>query len=561
MTLPLMDRVWSYDEAWDLDAMSDFNTITSLAESPLLEGLVYAGTDDGLIQVRDPATGSWRSVEVAELPDVPKRAFVNDVKADLFDAETVYVALDNHKEGDFRPYIFKSTDRGRTWASISGDLPDRHLVWRVVQDHVDADLLFAGTEFGVFFTTDGGTSWVELDGGVPTIPFRDLAIQRRENDLVGATFGRGFFILDDYSALREVSDDALAKEAHLFAVRDAWWYVPRRPLGQDGKASLGAAHFLAPNPPFGAVVTYHLAASLESAKESRRGREKKIEAAGGDTPYPGWEALESERREEDPAILLVFRNERNEVVRRLHGPVSKGFHRVAWDLRLPRVEPVKEASGGEWDRPRHGWLVPPGRYSVTLAKRVAGKVTELAGPVEFNVNRLREGTLEGSSPDETAAFLGTFDELDRAVGAAKQAAVEGFKRLQDLKSALERSRIDPEGDLDTEVRSLKQRLFVIDEALNGNRSRRSIGEPTVHTVGDRLRFIRTGNRHSTYGPTASQRRSLEIAQSEFSVLREDLARLLDVDLPALEARLEEAGVPWTSGRTLPEAPANLPGAP
>jgi photosystem II stability/assembly factor-like uncharacterized protein len=197
MTLPLMGRQWSWDSPWDMVAMSSYDTITSLAESPKAEGLLYAGTDDGLIQVSEDGGKSWRKVEVGSLPGVPGTAFVNDVKADLHDADTVYAALDDHKSGNFRPCLLKSVDRGRTWRSIAGDLPDRHLVWRVVQDHVKANLLFAGTEFGIFFTIDGGGRWVKLGGDVPTIAFRDLAIKRRENDLVGASFGRGFYVLDD----------------------------------------------------------------------------------------------------------------------------------------------------------------------------------------------------------------------------------------------------------------------------------------------------------------------------------------------------------------------------
>ena len=174
-----------------------FDTITSLAESPKAEGLIYAGSDDGLLQVTEDGGKTWRKTELGALPGVPATAFVNDVKADLFDADTVYVALDDHKSGDFKPYLLKSSDRGRSWTSIAGDLPARHLVWRVVQDHVKPNLLFAGTEFGLFFTQDGGARWVKLGGDVPTIAFRDLAIQRRECGLVGGSFGRGIFVLDD----------------------------------------------------------------------------------------------------------------------------------------------------------------------------------------------------------------------------------------------------------------------------------------------------------------------------------------------------------------------------
>ena len=223
---------------------------------------------------------------------MPERAFVNDVKADLFDAETVYVALDNHKEGDFAPYLFVSRDLGHSWSSLRGNLPERTLVWRVVQDHVAAGLLFVATEFGVLFSVDGGGRWTEL-GGIPTISIRDLAIQRREGDLVAASFGRSFYVLDDYTALREVSDQQLAADATLFAPRDARWYVPRPVLSFDAdRGSQGASHFVAPNPPFGAVFTYYLAEDLQSAAERRKKGEKE---RADDQPSPGFPGLGSAR--------------------------------------------------------------------------------------------------------------------------------------------------------------------------------------------------------------------------------------------------------------------------
>ena len=223
-----MGRRWSFDSLWDLWAMSQYNTITSLSESPLVEGLLYAGTDDGLIQISEDGGNNWRRVD--SLPGVPDVFFVNDIKADLHDADTVYVVVDDHKSGDFSPYILKSENRGRSWRSISANLPERDVLWRVVQDHVNPNLLFVGAETGVFFTVDGGRRWTRLAGGLPTIAFRDLVIQTRENDLVGATFGRSFYILDDYSPLRTVTSEMLANDSVLFPVRRAHWYVPRRPL-------------------------------------------------------------------------------------------------------------------------------------------------------------------------------------------------------------------------------------------------------------------------------------------------------------------------------------------
>ncbi len=243
--LPIMGKKQSYNEAWDVYAMSNYNTITSLAESPKQQGLLYAGTDDGIIQVTEDGGKNWNKTAVGSLPGVPATAFVNDIRADLFDANTVYVALDNHKYGDFAPYLLKSTNKGKTWSSISSNIPQGTMVWRLVQDHVKKDLLFAATEFGIYFTINGGGQWTKLEGGVPTISFRDITIQRRENDLVGASFGRGFYILDDITPLREMTNSTLQQDAKLFSTRDAWWYVERPHLGfESGKGSQGDSHWL-----------------------------------------------------------------------------------------------------------------------------------------------------------------------------------------------------------------------------------------------------------------------------------------------------------------------------
>ena len=285
--LPIMNGSQSWDSAWDVNAMSTYNTITSLAESPLQEGVIFAGTDDGLLHVTEDGGKNWRRIEIGSLPGVPERAFINDVRCDLHRAATVYLCLDNHKAGDFTPYFLVSGDMGRTWTSLRNNLPDRTLVWRTVQDHVDPDLLFLGTERGVFFTTDRGARWTHLAGGMPTIPVRDLTIQRRENDLVCATFGRSFYVLDDIAPLRSVSDEQLAQEATLFPTRDAHWFV-RRPVLEFGRGpgDQGASYFYTENPPFGAVFTLYLRDGYQSREDQRIEAEKAARAAGEDVGFP-----------------------------------------------------------------------------------------------------------------------------------------------------------------------------------------------------------------------------------------------------------------------------------
>jgi len=548
LLIPHMGRVQSIDGVWDLFAMSNFGTVTSLAESPKVADLVYAGTDDGLIQVTEDGGENWRKIEVKSLPDVPEYAFINDIKADLHDPDTVYVVLDNHKYGDFKPYIYKSTNRGKKWTSITGNLPDRHICWRIVQDHVNPELLFLGTEMGIFFTIDGGKRWIELNGGVPTISFRDLAIQTRENDLVAASFGRGFFILDDYSPLRAVSETMLGEEATLFPVRDALWYIERRPLGRTEKATQGSGFFTAPNPPFGAVFTYYLSEGYQSRAEQRRKREKKLAEEGEDTPYPGWDSLREEDLEEEPAVILTVTDAAGTVVRRIEGPVKKGFHRVAWDLRYAPQTAHSENAGGGFGG--SSWMAAPGTYRVSLAKRIDGVLTELGSPERFTVRSIVEPTLEGADPEEMTAFTSDFAKLQGVYTAATQVLEQLEARLKAIKATLARS--SAPAALHTRTHELGKALYEVREALFGNQQKNRMGEPTAAAISKRMSTVALGAQYSTYGPTPTHRRSFEIAETELAEVRARLNEMLRETLPALENELEEAGVPWTPGRLVPD---------
>ena len=552
MLRPFMGRQWSWDAPWDMDAMSFFHTITSIAESPLREGLLYVGTDDGLIQVSEDGGASWRRIDVASLPGVPAEAYVNDIKADLHDTDTVYVALDHHKQGDDSPYLLTSTDRGRSWRSLAGDLPDRHLVWRVVQDHENPKLLFAATELGLFCTVDGGNRWTELTGGVPTISFRDLAIQRRENDLVAASFGRGMFILDDYSALREVSQEVLEQEAAVFSVRPAWWFIPRRSLGGDDKADQGAAFFTAPNPPFGALITYHLREDLTTRAERRQLAEKPAIAAGDDTPFPGWDNVEAERREAPPRVLLTIRDSDNNVVRHLKGATTAGIHRTSWDLRWPPVEALG-TERDEWQDEPRGPMVPPGTYSVSLSRVVDGQVTQLAGPVSFEVRPLRVGALDGATAATVSAFWQRVSAAERSVTGAVEALSDTTERVSALAAAAALSTAEPD-DLSAELESVRQQLLDYDRALNGHRTKSRIGEPQLPSIRSRINSTSDGVARSTYGPTPNLERNLSIAEKQLRTLRDQLNQIIDERLPALEQQLQQAGAPWTPGQPVPSLP-------
>ena len=543
---PLMGRTWSYDSPWDLAAMSEFNTIVNLSESPLVPGLIYAGTDDGIIQVTEDGGQSWRRID--KLRGVPDRFFVNDIKADLHDPDTVYVVVDDHKSGDFSPYLLKSENRGRSWRSIAGNLPDRHILWRVVQDHENPKLMFLGTEFGVFFTVNGGGHWTKLKGGSPNIPFRDLVIQTRENDLVGATFGRSFYILDDYSPLREVTEDMLQNSV-LFPVRKTRWYVAKRPLGCGDEGCTGAQgddFYAASNPPFGATFTYYLPEAIQSSKDARRKQEKEKEARNEDVRFPDWDRIVSESREDAPAIVFTVRDADGNVVRHVEGPVEAGFHRVAWGLRYPPVDPwLSKEEREEEDEPRPGVLVAPGTFTVTMHKRVDSVLSDLDQRQTFDVVSIREPTLPGSTQQQRVVFDSQVDELARATQGTIKSIDAIVAELTAAKEVLLSSTADP--SLYEIANSIQQRIQVERDRLTENEIRDNYYELKAMTVRARLwhaRFAPT----NAYGPTPSQRESLRIASSLYQNVSEQLSNLVDVDYAGLKDALNAAGVPWSPGR-------------
>nr|WP_083332600.1 glycosyl hydrolase [Hyphomonas sp. Mor2] len=547
MQLPVQGRQWSWEAGWDIYAMSQYNTITSLGESPLNPDLIYAGTDDGLIQVTEDGGQSWRRIEVGRLPGVPDTAFVNDIRADLFDEDTVYIALDNHKYGDYKPYLLKSTNRGRNWRSISSNLEDRHLVWRVVQDHVNPNLLFTATEFGLFFTLDGGGKWVELTGDAPTISFRDVTIQRREDDLVAATFGRGFFIVDDISPLRTLNEQSLEQDAMLFPGRDALWYIEQPTLAFSEGGSQGHGYYRAPNPPFGANFTYYLAEDIPSLKEQRVERESPRIEAGDDTPFPSFDVIASELQETDPAIWLTVRDSDGNVVRRLKGPAKKGFHRVNWDLRYPYQALVSMDENA--DEAPTGFLVAPGEYTVSMSKRVRGQTTELVGPQSFTVKRLRDGVLPAQS--DASEFWAEVSEFDRSVTAVDVTVAGLDSKIQLLALATERAAGGDPDALEAGWQRIRDEANALAELVNGNVARNAIYERVQPTVRSRLNFVLTGVARSTYGPTPSHREQLAIAQSEFGAIRQRLTTLSETTIPAFERELIAAGAPWVPGGKIP----------
>lgn len=546
--LKVMGKVQRVDAVAKNASTSFYGNIVALSESPKQEGLIYVGTDDGLIQVTSDGGATWMKYE--KFFGVPDMTYVSCLLASQHDANTVYAAFDNHKMGDYKPYLFRSRDRGKTWEVIASNLPERGSVYTLAEDHEKSELFFAGTEFGLFFTIDAGKKWVQLKGGLPIIPVKDIAIQTRENDLVLATFGRGFYVLDDYAPLRQITPALLESESFLFPTKKTWMYIEDTPLGVRGKGFLGESYFTAPNPPFGATFTYYLKEELKTRAQKRRESEKKAEQQSLTPPYPKWEALRAEEREEEPAIMLTIKDEEGNVVRRLNGPTDAGIHRVTWDLRYPPANPTSltpPSLDNPFADPPIGPMVVPGIYTVELSKRVEGKVTLLSTPQKVETVPLGLASLPAENRSELLAFQRKTARLQRAVLGAGQAVEEAQKRVDFIKAALHNTP-EASSNLADEARGIELRLKDLQIKLNGDRLLQRRNEPTPPAITDRVEGIVGGHWTSTSNATQTQREDYNIAAEEFATVLESLRTLIESDLVKLEAKMEQVGAPWTPGR-------------
>jgi photosystem II stability/assembly factor-like uncharacterized protein len=545
--LPVMGKVWGPDAVAKNASTSFYGNIVALSESPRKEGLVYVGTDDGLIQVTSDGGTNWTKYE--KFPGVPEMTYVSRLAASNHDASTVYAAFENHKNEDFRPYLLKSSDLGKTWTSIAGDLPENGPVLAFAEDTVNPNLLFAGTEFGAFFTVDGGQHWVRLKGGLPTIAVRDMVIQAREGDLAIATFGRGFYVLEDLSPLRQIKPESVEQAAAMFPVKDALLYVERHPLGGPKKAFQGDAYYTADNPPFGAVFTAYLKEKIKTKKEKRQDAEKEAAKKNQTLPYPTRDELRAEAEEAKPEVYFIVYDESGTAIRRVEGSTEAGFQRAAWDLRYSAPQLHKPSDEGE-DFPEagdQGPLVLAGNYSVRLFGKVDGAVTELAGPQSFKV--VTEGSASMSAADRSTQeeFLRKTARLYRAVSGAVHTAEDVQSRLKTMREAL-REAPAAEKQLGAVADSIEQRDREILRALRGDIELAKRNEPVSSSINERVHSVMEGERFSLAKPTESHIDSYNIAAAEFADQLAKLHTLVEVDLAKLEKDMEAAGAPWTPGR-------------
>ena len=561
--LEIMGRLWSIDAVAKHVSTSVYGNLTALTESPLVEGLLYAGTDDGLVQVLDPdaqegaSAGGlpvWRKVET--FPGVPELTYVASLEASLHDPDTVYAVFNDHKRGNFAPYVQVSRDRGRTWASITGTDSDSHTgklddddsAWVIEQDHESPGLLFLGTEAGLRVSLDEGAHWTKMTAGLPRIAVRDLDIQRRENDLLIGTFGRGFYIVDDYSPLRALSHELLASEdSALFDPRDSYVYVESDPLGDF----LGTSHYRAPNPDFGATFTWFLGEEIKTLTQERRDAEKKTVEAEEAMTFPTWDELRAEEEERAPQVVLFVTDEDGHEVRRLSTAAKKGLHRLTWDLRHPSPQPIgggNPGGRGGSSEPA-GMLVTPGTYRVGAVLLHRGEVIPLADGAShaFEVKTLPGAVFPVSDPAALETLRHEVSRLQRAAIGAQRSLGEVRTRLTALRTALHRTPSATPADL-AEIARLEAAERELRRDLEGDALLRGRQVATPPSILGRVYTLVGGLMASTNDATATHERQLEIASADLVGVITRLRALVETDLETFEARLEAAGAPWTPGR-------------
>ncbi len=546
--LEVMGRVWPMDAVAKNASTSQYGTIVALDESPVEEGLLYIGTDDGQIQVTEDGGANWQKIDF--FPGVPERTYVNDIIASQHDRSTAYAAFNNHKSGDFKPYVLKSTDAGKTWFSISSNLPERGSVYALAEDHIKRDLLFAGTEFGLFVTLDGGKNWKPLKSGLPTVAVRDIAIQKRENDVVLGTFGRSFYILDDYTPMRFLTKEVITKDGHIFPVKDALLFVQDYPVGTLGsreKGFQGESYFSVPNPPIAATFTYNLKESIQTLEAKRKEKERELVKNKKPVPYPTYEQMRAEEEEETPYIFFTILDEDGNVVRRLRAPVRKGLQRTTWDLKYPDLRPTNLGDANATSSGPSSTFVLPGKYKVFLSKWISGEITQLTDPIEFNVKILGLASLPAADKAELVEFQSKVRKLNHKVNTASAVLRELISRVGHYKVAL-KSMTFSHKDLYTDIKALEKKLDGLQRQLFGDRMYSRVDLDAEPGLSRRIGAIMGEQRSSTSAPTQTQRENFRIVEEEFMPIYQELKKIAATDVKSIEKKLDDIGAPYTPGR-------------
>lgn len=497
-------------------------TIYTVAESPVEQGVIWVGTDDGNLQVTRDGGGSWENV-IAKVPGLPEASWVSRVEASRAVAGRAYVAFDRHRDDDMRPWVFRTEDYGQSWTNITGDLPPVGYVHVVREDPRNPDLIYVGTELGIFASWSRGDRWLDIRLGLPKVAVRDIHVHPRDNDLIIATHGRSVFILDDVAPLQELGR-AVAEDAWLFAPRDATRYEP---WAARFRFDLGDAVFVGENPPYGASLSFYLApgGSPDGADPSGVTSEDGPRGAGGPTADDDSTA---------DSVSVVITEMGGDTVRVLRAERKDGVTRLTWDLREEGAAPP--ARREEYRFSPAPSRVLPGDYRVSLQ---AGGATATPAPQVVTVDLDPSIDWNPDLDGQRRALRALYDMGQRGADAVRR-----LDRLQGQLDALETrlgELVDrhPGKELQPAVDSLSARADSLREALSRDDSER----PGSEAVLARIQAIYGQIGRSTNAPTTAQATWSETFGNELDAVLRDVTRLMGEDVPRLNERFRAAGVP------------------
>ena len=539
----LMGQSWSIDQFARKGSMAQ---IVTIAESPLDENILFVGSGDGLIHFTTDGGLNWNKSSV---PGLPEYARVHHVVASNFDKQVAYAACQNMVGGDYKPYIYKTNNGGKSWFLINANLPSKGSTYTIAEDHTDKNLLFLGTQFGVYFTNDGGDEWIPLKNGIPPACVMDLDIQRRENDLVVSTFGRGVYILDDYSPLHYLSKETLKKDAEIFPIKDGLMFIPSNPFGFRGISFQGASFYSAPNPEVGAVFTYYVRDEYKSLKQKRRDEEKEKQKKGEDVKYPPYKTLRQEADQPSAYLLFTITDEQGNAVRKIKTDAKKGVNRIVWDFRysIPTpisLEPVDDSV--PWNEPGKGYMAVPGKYFVSLSKFEDGKFTELVKPMEFVCKPLNIVSLPAEDKIALNAFNQKVSELTRAITGLDAYRKELVNKLSYLKKAVIESADVPAETYQT-ILNIELDLRSLDRKINGDQLKTRYEGAAPTSVKERVELITGALWSTTAAPTTTFIKSYDAAAEKFDELKSSIKNI-DDNIKQVEVTLERFNAPYTPGR-------------
>ncbi len=540
----LMGRSWSMDEMVSKSSMAQ---IVTIAESPLNENILFVGSGDGLIYSTTDGGKSW--MKASSIDGLPQYARVHQIIASNFNKLVAYAACHNFHDGDYRPYLYKTEDGGKTWKSINSNLPEMGSTYTIAEDHVDGNLLFTGTQFGVFFSNNEGNEWIPLKNGLPTIQVMNLKIQRRENDLVVSTYGRGVYILDNYSPLRFMSNETLSKDAFIFPIKDALMFIPATPFGFDGIGFMGASFFAAQNPVVGAVINYYIKDDVKSLKDKRREIEKEKQKKGEDVAFPSYDELKKESEEPEAFLLFTISDEQGNIIKKIKTGVKKGLNKLVWDFRYDTFSPISMETFDNsvpWNEPEKGYMAAPGKYKVSLTKFEAGVFTELCAPQEFNCVPLNLNELSAKDKLALDNFNKKVAEMTRVITGADAYRKELVNKIKYFKKAVFESPKVPE-ETYNKILAVSLKLDELNKKFNGDNLRSKYEGDTPTALKERVELITSALWSTTSAPTETFIKSYEVAANSFNEIL-SLLKAAGADVEAIEKTMKDNGAPYTPGR-------------